>query len=306
MRKDITGALFIFAAAVIWGLSGSIQTIGNEYMGVLTFNASRAILGAVCLIPFAYISVKASRKKLNWKKLLKGGIPAGAALCSALTIQQFCLKELMVGKVIFLTSLYVIMVPIMLWPKVGTPGKRFAIALAFVLVGLYILCMKGGRFDFSPPELLMLGCAFANAIMILVIDHYSKEVDCLALTAVECATMAALSIPAMFVFEEPTFAQLTAGWETIFYTGVMSSAVAYSCQALGQKYCEPSVASLLLTLETPCAVIGAWLILSQTMELSEIIGCIFMFIGILIIEIPTKSIRNLSFGINFTKKESKK
>lgn len=86
MRKDIIGSLFIFAAAVIWGLSGSIQTIGNEYMGVLTFNASRATLGAVCLIPFAYISVKTSRKKLNWKKLLKGGIPAGAALCSALTI----------------------------------------------------------------------------------------------------------------------------------------------------------------------------------------------------------------------------
>lgn len=199
----------------------------------------------------------------------------------------------MVGKVIFLTSLYVIMVPIMLWPKAGNPGKTFAIALAFVLVGLYILCMKGGRSDFSPPELLMLGCAFANAIMILVIDHSSKEVDCLALTAVECATMAALAIPAMFVFEEPTFAQLTAGWETIFYTGVMSSAVAYSCQALGQKYCEPSVASLLLTLETPCAVIGAWLILSQMMELSEIIGCIFMFIGIVIIEIPTKSIRKV-------------
>ena len=286
MNRKFVGVLFVSLATVIWGLSGVAQSVGNDYMGVFTFNTCRSVIGSLCLVPAAWLSMRASGKRTDWRKLFVGGVLCGVLLGVGLAIQQHSFKSLMVGKVIFLTSLYVVIIPVLEWPRTGFPGVKFFAALAFVLVGLYMLSMKGGRFDFSRDEVLMLGCAAANALLIMAIDRYSKEVDCLALTSVIFATIAVLSAPAMFALESPSFAQLASGWRPLLYAGVLSSAAGYSCQALGQRYCEPTLASLLFSLETVYAALGGWLLLGQAMSGNEILGCALMFFGTLVAELP--------------------
>ena len=292
MRSNFKGICFVTLASLIWGLSGIAQSIGNNYMGVFTFNTSRTLLGAMFLLPVAVISTRRSGLKEDRKKLLKGGMLAGASLWGCLAIQQFCLTKLMVGKVVFLMSLYVIIVPLLNWPRSGNPGKKYFAALAFILIGLYMLCMKGGRFDFSVHELLMLGCAFFSAVHILLTDHYVSEVNCFALICVEFATSAFLSIPAMLLFETPHICQLTAAWKPLLYVGLVATAGGYSFEALGQKRCDPSIASIILSLETVYAVFGAWLILGQAMTKNEIFGCALMLTGTIIAQIPQKGPRN--------------
>ena len=157
------------------------------------------------------------------------------------------------------------------------------------MLRLYMLCMTGGSFGFDTGTLLGLGCALLFSMHILVIDHFSPMVDGVQMSCIQFAVCAVISGVAMLIFEQPTMANILAAWKAIMYAGVMSSGVAYTLQIVGQKGMNPTIASLIMSLESVISVIAGWLILGQALTAREIFGCVLMFCAIVLAQLPEKA-----------------
>lgn len=284
----------LLCSAVIWGLSFVAQSVGMESVESFTFNGIRTLLGSFVLIPLILFREKKavpndkSLKKRENKSLLKAGFSCGILLFFATNIQQFAFKYTTVGKIGFITALYMIIVPI-----IGIFMKKrvrnvvwFCAALGSF--GLYLLCCGSESFSFGYGESLTLICAIIFAIHILIIDHFAPFVDNVKLSSMQFLVSGTLSIICMFIFEKPNLPSIISVWPAILYTGIMSCGVAYTFQIVGQKHTDPSVASILLCFESVFAVIFGWMILNETLTTNEIIGCLLMFAAIIIAQLPER------------------
>jgi drug/metabolite transporter (DMT)-like permease len=305
MSKKFRGNMMLFTTALIWGTSFVAQKAGMDYIGPFTFNGLRSLLGALVLIPVILI-MDAQRKKNSTqdklekdstedklekdssrKTLLIGGLSCGLMLFIGSSLQQHSLLFTTVGKVGFITALYIVIVPILglfIGRKVR-PVLWFCVALA--TVGLYLLCIKED-FSIGKGDLLVIACAFGFALHILVIDHFSPKTDGIKLSCIQFFVCGVFSIPFMFLFETADWSNILDCWLQIFYVGVMSCGVAYTLQILGQKYTEPTIASLILSLESVFAVIFGILLLNEQVSGREIIGCVIMFSAFLLAQLPSK------------------
>lgn len=255
------------------------------------------LLGGIVLIPFAIISVINDNKKISEsekKKIPVKDILFGSACCAipfflGCNLQQHAFfLNLGPGKVGFITALYMVLVPI---AGIFLKQKlRFNIWIGVVLgvVGLYMLSVPAGKFSIGSGELIAICGAFAFAAHILVIDHFCKKVNNIALSCTQYLIAGIASSICMFIFEEPSFEAIKSAGVEIAYAGVMSCGVAFTAQIFGQKYSNPTVASILLCLESVFAVIFGWLILNDKLGSREAIGCIIMFIAIMLTQIPTE------------------
>ena len=187
-----------------------------------------------------------------------------------------------------MTALYIVLVPILgifLGRKIG---KQIWFAVLLAVIGLYFLCVKG-ELRLETGDIYLLLCALTFAMQILSIDHYTREVDGIILSCTEFTVTAALSFICMLLFEHPRFADLKPAAFSIFYTGVMSSGVAYTLQILGQKELEPALASLIMSLEAVISALAGWALLHQTLTARELVGCGIMFAAILVAQLPEKN-----------------
>ena len=290
-KEQIKGSLSLFLAAIIWGAAFVAQSVGMDYVGPFTFNCVRTLIGGIVLIPcIAFLNRGKVRKKTNFtekKRLLLGGICCGVALATGSTLQQFGIMYTTVGKAGFITALYIIVVPFFslflgkkLSPKIG-------ISVVLAVIGLYLLCMTGSL-SLGKGDLLVCACACVFALHILVIDHYSPLVDGVKMSCIQFFTCALLNTILMFLFEDVTMHNIIAGCAPILYAGLLSSGAGYTLQIIGQKGMNPTVASILLSMESVFSVLAGWVILGQSLTIKEGLGCVFMFIAIIIAQLPDK------------------
>ena len=286
-HRKLVSSLMLIVAALIWGTAFVAQRKGMEYAGPLAFNGVRTLIGSLVLLPVALIFRPA--KAANLRKTLLAGLLCGLCLFMATNLQQIGLTSTEAGKAGFITTFYIILVPVLgLFLRKKT-GAVTWLAVAVALGGLFFLCVKPGEVRIAPGDLLVLGCAFFFAVQILVIDFFVQEVDGVLLSCVQFAVDGVLSLIAAFLFEKPDFPALFRGWIPLLYTGILSCGVAYTLQILGQKNLHPTVASLLMSLESAFAVLGGWLILHERLTRRELLGCALMLAAVLLVQLaPAK------------------
>lgn len=228
----------------------------------------------------------AVRDAYRRKDLILGGISCGILLCAASNFQQFGVKYSTVGKAGFITACYIILVPILglFLKKKCSPAIWLAVVMA--TAGLYLLCMEGDRFSISKGDLLLFVCAVLFSFHILVIDHFTLLADGVKMSCIQFFVCGLLSAVAMLLFEEPRWQDILSGWMPILYAGVMSCGVAYTLQIVGQKGMDPTISSLILSLESSISVLAGWAILGQRMNGYQLAGCGAMAAAIVLAQLP--------------------
>ena len=272
-----------------------------DYVGGFTFNAVRSLIGSAVLVPLILIpgqnnsdnsetseaAASTTSGIQKRKDLIIGGISCGICLCLASNFQQFGIKYTTVGKAGFITACYIVLVPI-IGLFLGKKCSKFIwAAVAMALIGLYLLCITDG-FSIGKGDLLVLVCAFLFSIHILVIDHFSPKADGVKLSCIQFLTCGILSAIPALILEHPQIPSILAAWQPILYAGVMSCGVAYTLQIIGQKNMNPTVASLILSMESCISVLAGWIILGQQLSAKEILGCVIMFAAIILAQLPQK------------------
>lgn len=287
-------SLLLFLTAVIWGVAFVAQSAGMDYVGPFTYNGVRCILGGMVLLPCIALldRVRGEQESKNMehggRKLLAGGLCCGVLLFAASSFQQVGIQYTTVGKAGFITALYILIVPILGIFIHKKAGFKVWIGVAFAVCGLYLLCMKGG-FQLEKGDALILICAVIFSLHILVIDYFSPQVDGVRMACIQFWICGVLSMILCFVLEKPDIRDILAAWKPICYGGFMSCGVAYTLQIVGQRGMNPTVASLILSLESVVSVIAGFLILHQTMSRRELLGCCLMVVAIVLAQLPDRS-----------------
>ena len=283
-HRKFVSSLLLVLAALIWGTAFVAQRLGMTYAGPLAFNGVRCLIGALVLLPVSLIFRPSA--PTDGKKTLLAGCLCGLALFAATNLQQMGLVYTDAGKAGFITTFYIILVPVLGLLVKKKTGALTWLAVAIALGGLYFLCMQPGQMRVAPGDLLVLGCAFFFAVQILVIDRFVQVVDGVKLSCIQFAVDGVLSLIAAIIVEKPDFSMVFLGWGPLLYCGVLSCGVAYTFQILGQKNTDPTIASMILCLESVFALIAGMIILGEMMSLRETIGCIIMFAAIVVANLP--------------------
>lgn len=306
MRGQARSNLLLLMTAIIWGSAFIAQSKGADVIGPFTFNTVRYALAVVALLPVIYIfSRKRNRentvdqnipKAHGTKTLIIGGIATGIALFTASSLQQYAMAFTTAAKAGFITTLYVILVPIVgiFLKKKIRPIIWFCALLA--VIGLYLLSIKPGTFSISRGDFFVLLCALAFTGHILIIDYFSPKTDGVKLSCIQFAVVSIASFVAMMMTETFVLSEVLDAIIPLLYTGVLSSSVGYTCQIIAQKKADPVISSLILSLESVFAAIFGALILHESMSGREITGCAIMFVAIIIAQLPEKKNRRLTDG----------
>ncbi len=298
--RKILSNIALITAALVWGFAFVSQEQAARFVGTFTVNALRSFVAVVALLPLIFFMSKKSKvpvlcnTKSDLKLTLKAGVLCGVLLCIASNIQQFGISLYPETAAIsarsgFITALYVVLVPIF--------GLFFKKKVAFTVwigaivatVGLYLLCGSNGLSGIYLGDLVVFLCAVSFSFQILCVDHFIDRVDGVKLACIEFFVCGVLSLILMLVFERPDIESIMSAMKYILYLGVMSSGVGYTLQIIGQKYSDnPTVASILMSLESVFAALGGWLLLNKTLSFVEISGCLVMFFAIILAQLPVK------------------
>ena len=292
MKQQIKSSLILLLTATIWGVAFVAQSVGMEYIGPFTFNAIRCVLGGLVLIPVILVLKKKketgaeNQEKEDKKTLWAGGIACGVILCIASNLQQFGIMEASVGKSGFFTALYIVMIPVIGIFIGKRPGIKLWFCVALAVVGMYLLCMKDGSFTIERADIMLLLCALAFSFHILVVDYFSPKVDGVKMSCIQFFVCGVLSAVGMLFTETPHISNIQAAWLPLLYAGLLSCGVGYTLQIVGQKGINPVIASLIMSLESVISALAGWVILGQVLSPKEILGCVLMFVAIIITQIP--------------------
>ena len=298
MNKKVLSNFALFLTALIWGVSFVAQKAGMDYVGAFSFNFARSILGGLSLIPLIFL-VKMTTpdnrpkklKHLQHLYLFKAGAFCGLALFTAMSLQQYSMISASAGKAGFISALYIIFVPLISMFFGAKLENKIKVSVGLALVGLYLLCFKGGLTGFDMYDGLLLIGAFFYGVHILVVNHFSRHVNPVKMSCVQFFVVGLLSLPFMLMFENPVVANFVAAKTPILYAGILTCGVAYTLQIFGQKFTPPTIASIILCMESVFAVVGGSLILHETMTPREVWGCIFMIIAVVLSQIQMKNFK---------------
>lgn len=287
--KRYSGPLMLVLTAMIWGAGFVAQSVGMDYVGPFTFNSVRSILGGVFLIPCIALLRKLGYKKApgTRKDLIVGGVVCGAILAVASSLQQIGVAYTTVSKAGFITALYVIIVPLLdlfIHRKVAPLVWGCAVLSA---IGLYLLCMSGPA-SINKGDILVLLCAITFSLHILAIDHFAPLAGGVELSCVQFLVSGLLCAVPMLLFETPAPAAILSAWQPIVYAGILSCGVGYTLQAVAQNRTDPTVASLIMCMESVFSAVFGWILLSQALSLREISGCALMFAASLLAQFAGK------------------
>lgn len=309
-KRNWKSPLLLILTATIWGVAFVAQSVGMDYVKPFTFNGVRSLLGAVVLLPVIYFldrrqgAVRKVEKRIDSsgeaegmstadsgegiKTLWLGGISCGLCLCVATSLQQIGIQYTTAGKAGFLTAMYIIIVPVLglFLGKKSSPFVGISILLA--TVGLYMLSIKEG-FSIGQGDIYVILCAIVFSVHILVIDYFAPRCDGVKLSCIQFFVCGIISTMIALIFEKPEVSQILSAWLPIAYAGILSCGVAYTLQIIGQKGMNPTVASLILSLESVISVLAGWVLLKQALSVRELIGCVIMFAAIILAQLPEKA-----------------
>ena len=296
-KKMISNGMLLITA-FIWGSSFVAQSKGLDYVGPFTFNTVKNIVGGLFLIPIIMIIDKIKTKnqlenqepkeeKTMNKTLIIGGILCGIALYAGCSLQQFGLLYTTAGKSGFITALYIVIVPLLGIFFKNRITLKVWISVIVAIFGFYLLCITD-NFNINKGDIITLACALFFSIHILLIDYFSPRVDGVRMSCIQFLVCGIISFLSMIIFEEPSISSILSAWLPLAYAGFLSCGVAYTLQVIAQKDTEPVVASLIMSLEAVFAALSGWLILHEVLSVQELIGCILVFIAIIITQLPNK------------------
>lgn len=305
----------LILTAFIWGVAFVAQSVGLQYIGPFTFNAVRSFLGGLVLIPCMFYLKKkqkeeskeigkeirkeirkentedelANQNNPNLKMVILGGLYCGIILFISSAFQQYGIKYTTVGKAGFITALYIIIVPIMgifLKKKVSF---QVCISIILAIIGMYFLCISE-TFQIGKGDILVLLCAISFSVHILVIDYFSSKVDGILMSCIQFFICGMISLVPMMLFEHPDLSRIIEAWQPLCYVGILSGGVGYTFQIVGQKHTEPTIASLILSMESVISVLAGWVLLGQVMSTREIAGSALVFCAIIIAQLKKEKV----------------
>lgn len=289
MKKQLSGVIALSGATVIWGSAFIAQSVGMDKIGPFTFQAVRCFLAVVFLFP---ASALFSKGKPFWKSwadpaLWRSGVICGLALFAASSLQQIGLVYTDAGKAGFLTAMYIVFVPFLGLFLGQKPGRNALLSLIPAIVGLYLLSCTSVS-GINKGDVLLLLCAVAFSVQILLIDRHCAGLDGLKLNCIQALVAAVLSVPWALLTETVDASRIASCWLSLGYAGILSMGVAYTLQIVGQKRVAPSAAALLMSLESVFAALFGWLLLHETMTRAELLGCVLVFAAVVISQLPEK------------------
>lgn len=294
-HSQLKGTILLLITALIWGAAFVAQSVGMDYIGPFTFSAARDVIAIIVLIPVILLFTDKGTdgtyppilQQLKPDRItLIGGAWCGLVLGAADTLQQVGISMTTAGKAGFITALYIILVPLMGHFMGRKVPRIIMVCVALAIAGFYLLCINGD-FQVSFGDFLVLCCAVFFALHILVIDHFLlKKANSIKLSWVQFATAFLFSGTLTVLFEKPDWSALWAAKWPLLYAGGLSSGVAYTLQIVGQKYTEPTTATLIMSLESVFAALAGWLILGEVMTAKELTGCVLVFAAVILAQIP--------------------
>jgi len=294
MKRQLKGTAAILVTTMIWGSAFVAQSVGMDHIGPFTFQAVRCLLGGLILLPIIAIADCFGKRDgknffTRWldKKLWIAALLCGTPLFIATNLQQMGIVDTDAGKAAFLTAMYIVFVPILGIFVGQKPSKWIPVSVVLGVVGLYFLSCVGVT-RIAKGDLLLLGCALAFAVQILFVDKFANQVDCIRLNCICSFLCSALSAIVMVFTETPSLDGIRGCFGALAYAGCMSMGIAYSLQMIGQKDLPPATASLLMSLESVFAVIFGWLFLRQGLTPWEGLGCVLVFIAVILSQLPDK------------------
>ena len=292
MNKSFKGSLLLILCAIVWGMAFSAQSRAMAHVQPYTFVLLRSCITCAALFAVHPLlrRLSGAAESVPMKKHLAPGVAMGVFLAAATVLQQVGLVTTTPAKSGFVTALYIVMVPLL-----GVfLGRRLrlsvVVGVALSLCGLYLLCVKE-NLTMASGDLLTLLSALMFSFQILLVDRYSLGLDAVLLSAVQFAACAVLSGVLAFTLEQPSWSGIRACWLDIAYVGLFSGAVGYTLQIVGQKYTEPTLASLLMCLESVFAALGGWLLLGQVLTGRELAGCLLMLCASIVAQLPARAPR---------------
>ncbi len=287
--------LALFIAAFFWGTTFVAQSIGARTVPPFTFLAGRSLIGTLFLLPIIGIRSRISKSKeslpvspdrvrADRRLHLKAGAISGFFLFAASFSQQTGIAYTTTAKASFITTLYVVLVPIFSLLIKKKPAARVWVAVAFSVSGLYFLSING-EFRIALGDGLVMLCAVLFALQIMSVNHFNDRTDALRLSCSMFFFEAIFASISMLIFEDPCLSDVLAGLPAILYAGILSNGVAFTAQVIGQKGVNPSVASLIMCLESVFGALSGWVVLHEGLSARELLGCGLMFLAVLIAEI---------------------
>ncbi|MBR5542806.1 MAG: DMT family transporter [Oscillospiraceae bacterium] len=300
MKRNLKGNLLLVLAALLWGVSFVMQDKAGEVLSPFAINGIRSYIGTLVLMPFIYMRGKTQGKpffekeKVRRRDLLLAGLSCGLFLTVATNFQQFGMNAYPPGAAVsgrsgFITTLYIVLVPMLSLFSGKRPTANVWLAVLLSVVGMFLLCFGGGFSGIYMGDIIVFACAFAFAFQIMSIDRFADRVDGVKLSAVQFLVAGTLSLILMFIFESPTLSDFLAAAPYVLYLGVFSCGIAYTFQIVGQQYSEnPTVASIIMSLESVFAALAGAVLVGERLSLREIFGCAIMFVAIIAVELPAR------------------
>ncbi len=299
MQRNLKGSLMLLTAALIWGTAFVAQSEGMRYVEPFTYNALRTLLGGIVLIPIILLfrffgrkgnSGEQTKERASLRTTVIGGIVCGVILFAASSLQQCGIAMTTAGKAGFITALYIIIVPLLQFILTRKTQVKTWVCVVVAAIGFYLLCMSDGL-TLNRGDGLMLCCAFVFAMHIMAVDYFcARETDGMLMACIQFLTAGLLMTVCMLLWESPDVNAILDAKYTILYAGIMSSGVAYTLQILGQRHTEPTIATLLMSLESVFAALSGWLILRESMLPKELLGCTLVFIAVIFAQISPLTI----------------
>ena len=295
-QKSLRGSLLLLLGAMVWGAAFAAQRVGMDHMGPWAFNGIRMLLGGIVLSAVSAVLERNQKKEgkpnkeavpaPDTKDQRRAGLLCGLLLFAASSLQQIGLVTTTAGKAGFITALYVVLVPVAGWLVFRkNPGRIIWIGVAVAVAALYLLCMPADGFELQQGDLLMLGCAVCFTAQILCVDYYAPRVNGVKTVRDEALVTGILSLAVALVVETITWEGIRAAMVPILYAGIMSGAVGYTLQILGQRDTDPTVASLLMCLEAVFAVLTGAIVIGERLTVRETWGCVLMFSAVVLAQL---------------------
>lgn len=285
----------LILTAMIWGTAFVFQRVGMEDIEPITFNAARMALAAAAVGAVSAVPTQSERNKLAAMSVrdreayrtntVIGGICCGAFLAAASIFQQMGIVYTTAGKAGFITAMYMLLVPVINFVFFRKRNSWIVwLAVLIGVAGMYLLCMTESL-RLSRGDALICICAVLFSGHILCCDHFVKLGNPIRISAIQFAACTAISAAAAMILEHPSPAKIVSAAIPILYCGIVSGGIGYTLQIIAQKYTDPTVASLLMSLESVFAVIAGALLLGERMSTRELIGCVIMFAAIVLVQI---------------------
>ncbi|WP_118181986.1 DMT family transporter [Paraburkholderia phosphatilytica] len=290
-RRHLRANLLMLIAAIIWGSAFVAQRLSLDAIGPFLFTGLRFLLGAgvvfaliACLRPTASRVRLLSAPRAMQRDLLVAGVVLGILLALSISLQQIGLKYTKIANAGFITSLYVIIVPVLGVLMRHQTGMGTWLGALLAVVGMYFLSVSE-HFTILYGDWFQLGCAVVISVQVMVVGYFARRLDPLALSLVQFVVCGVICLAIALAIEPVNLAVIAAGAPTVLYGGALSVGIGYTIQVVAQKDAAPAHAAVIFSMEGVFAALSGWIVLGETLSSRALFGCALMLTGLIVCQL---------------------